>query len=39
MFNFDAFFKNQQLPFALLLVAFLLMLVFFAKVDKQTGKK
>jgi len=39
MFNFDVFFKQQQVPFALLLIAFLLMLIFFAKVDKQLGKK
>jgi len=39
MFNFDDFFKQQQLPFVLLLIAFLLMLIFFAKVDRQLGKK
>jgi len=39
MIDLTEFWKSQMTPFALLLIAFLLMLIFFAKVDKQLGKK
>ncbi len=39
MINLDNFFKQQQVPFALLLIAFLLLLIFFTLVDRRMGKK
>jgi hypothetical protein len=39
MIDLTEFFKQQMTPFALMLIALLLLLIFFVKVDKQLGKK